>query len=1141
MQPTISQLIEIYGHKILILKNLISFVKPVKEFAENTGIVWTDESEDLILEHHYFGKDKGLLPLIDELIELNKLVLSYEKPHQLGDLVVSHYEKMLQEIEKEQKFLGFLRRTLSEVAEHGNYGEYWKKSFVNYRNLLDVIRGDLTYLRLCRETTAKTAANWVINLIYRGDYDASFHFLDNDSTAKSLGEDGIHFFKRLLNAIKSLNLEETDAIVEEGKEVLDVDEYVLLKRVFLTRIKPSLFKLNEAARRRILPPEQGISPSPDKGLVETSMTPEQVAQQLAEEIRLWERLLERVRTSGPSIRKNYQTALETARNAYAALMALGNYLPEISRRQIVERLRKPKFVRLRDRISRIKFKDRREAMQRSMSALRESIALRNRIKDVLKSMPGISREQFLRLSAGAAAATAIAGGALWLSNRKNEEVQAPGNTQKPAVEEKPGVVGEFEPNFGPVNIPEVEKTIYTEGKYANAKYIAVIPHSTELNALNAARAAAQGPITYVAGNGERNLKIKTRTGKFEIDPNNAFCVSGVIGCFNRLNGNWAGLSREDQEQVQNSTKKFVDEVSKRIFVGKMVLALHQNYAIGTPIINDYKPKGKFADQVDSIYVSEQESPHVFAFVNSRGWFEALRLLGWNVILQKNNSDSDNGSIAYATTWRGLPYVNIEVKIGDSKLQTEKIAALNNLIDKYPDLAVDLNFVPQIGISGAIRQNLQAMHNDLKARYEINNYNYAIIVLGDYQKLYLVNGGLSGVMVHKEYDVSTGKNGFGKVPHIGQTPIGVMKIKSKIGDKAPLGAVFKNLSYPNTLTQINYNRDDNSHPLMTTRLIVLEGSEQQNRDFTLIRIHGTNKEGLIGTPDSGGCIRMRNNDVIELYDIIPKSGTYVNITPQTSNQFSNEPKLAANILFIGSDIWKGREKMGERGDSLVLISTDFNKKSIKIVTIPRDTYTNVRGTKTKINHALAWGGWKLQKAAVEEFLGISIDKVFFIDGDNLRDLVYTARNGTGNVSVIKDVYSRLGLASSLEMGFNEIFSLVSNRKFADAAVGRAKNHARIIEACIKTIIEYYNDPTKKHLFETSMINKFLSLVKYTDLTPDILLSIIKEWSNMGYSTLKCCVPGTPQNINGVSYWVAENRSGNESNFIKIVTNKRSIII
>lgn len=439
MQPTISQLIEIYGHKILILKNLISFVKPVKEFAENTGIVWTDESEDLILEHHYFGKDSGLLPLIEELIELNKLVLSYGKPHQLGDLAVSHYEKMLQEIEKEQKFLGFLRRTLSEVAEHGNYREYWKKSFANYRNLLDVIRGDLTYLKLCRETTAKTAANWIINLIYRGNYDASFHFLDNDGTAKSLGEDEINFFKRLLNTIKSLNLEETDAIVEEGKEVLDVDEYVLLKRVFLTRIKPSLLELNEAALVRRVPSEPPKSPSPDDVSVETPITPEQVAQQLAEEIRLWERLLEKIRTSGPSIRKHYQTALETARNAYAALVALRKYFPEISKSQILERLRKPKFVRLRDRIriSRMRVKDRGEAMQKSMAALRESIALRSRIRDILKSMPGISREQFLRLGAGAAAAAAIGGGAWWLSDRKNGEVKLPESIKPPLLNNPP--------------------------------------------------------------------------------------------------------------------------------------------------------------------------------------------------------------------------------------------------------------------------------------------------------------------------------------------------------------------------------------------------------------------------------------------------------------------------------------------------------------------------------------------------------------------------------------------------------------------------------------------------------------------------------------------------------------------------------
>jgi len=77
---------------------------------------------------------------------------------------------------------------------------------------------------------------------------------------------------------------------------------------------------------------------------------------------------------------------------------------------------------------------------------------------------------------------------------------------------------------------------------------------------------------------------------------------------------------------------------------------------------------------------------------------------------------------------------------------------------------------------------------------------------------------------------------------------------------------------------------------------------------------------------------------------------------------------------------GRKNIGERGDSLIFINTDTINKVIRIVTIPRDTYVMIskKGKYDKINHALAFGGWQLQKSTVEEFLGMQVDKVIFVN-------------------------------------------------------------------------------------------------------------------------------------------------------------------
>ena len=58
--------------------------------------------------------------------------------------------------------------------------------------------------------------------------------------------------------------------------------------------------------------------------------------------------------------------------------------------------------------------------------------------------------------------------------------------------------------------------------------------------------------------------------------------------------------------------------------------------------------------------------------------------------------------------------------------------------------------------------------------------------------------------------------------------------------------------------------------MLTRILWLEGAEEHNANTRerYIYIHGTNHEGHLGQPASHGCVRMRNADVAELYELIP---------------------------------------------------------------------------------------------------------------------------------------------------------------------------------------------------------------------------------------------------------------------------------
>jgi len=125
----------------------------------------------------------------------------------------------------------------------------------------------------------------------------------------------------------------------------------------------------------------------------------------------------------------------------------------------------------------------------------------------------------------------------------------------------------------------------------------------------------------------------------------------------------------------------------------------------------------------------------------------------------------------------------------------------------------------------------------------------------------------------EYPISTSKFGIGNKSGSKMTPLGYHIIKEKVGDNSPLNSVFRDGSFTEEIAVINTERPYEEN-LITTRVIKLVGLEKgvnkgddvdsYNRG---IWIHGTVAECSIGSPASHGCIRMKNEDIIQLYNSV----------------------------------------------------------------------------------------------------------------------------------------------------------------------------------------------------------------------------------------------------------------------------------
>src|SRR6478609_1765372 len=146
----------------------------------------------------------------------------------------------------------------------------------------------------------------------------------------------------------------------------------------------------------------------------------------------------------------------------------------------------------------------------------------------------------------------------------------------------------------------------------------------------------------------------------------------------------------------------------------------------------------------------------------------------------------------------------------------------------------------------------------------------IVSIRDQKLMLLDNGGNAAV-----YPVSTSKFGLGDRWGSMATPLGTLQVAQKIGDHAPVGAVFHNRRFTGEILQPNAPGRD---PIVT-RIIWLRGLEANNAHAYNrgIYIHGTPQEKNIGRPASYGCIRMKSSDVTELYAQLPV-GAVVQITP-----------------------------------------------------------------------------------------------------------------------------------------------------------------------------------------------------------------------------------------------------------------------
>ena len=184
------------------------------------------------------------------------------------------------------------------------------------------------------------------------------------------------------------------------------------------------------------------------------------------------------------------------------------------------------------------------------------------------------------------------------------------------------------------------------------------------------------------------------------------------------------------------------------------------------------------------------------------------------------------------------------------------------------------------------------------------YNKLLKHLRDPEELFLVQSvedqSLTvciGKRVVRQYTCSTSRFGVGCRENSFKTPVGVHRISEKIGFGAPRGRIFRERMD----TGIDWDGSTDGDNLILTRILRLEGLEEGiNKGPGIdsfdrsIYIHGTNREDLIGSPLSHGCLCLTNDDIVSLYETVD-TGTIVYVEP---SPVVVGGKRCRNVHFVG---------------------------------------------------------------------------------------------------------------------------------------------------------------------------------------------------------------------------------------------------
>lgn len=229
----------------------------------------------------------------------------------------------------------------------------------------------------------------------------------------------------------------------------------------------------------------------------------------------------------------------------------------------------------------------------------------------------------------------------------------------------------------------------------------------------------------------------------------------------------------------------------------------------------------------------------------------------------------------------------------------------------------------------------------------------------------------------------------------------------------------------------------------------------------------------------------------------------------------EEKEAFSALIVGVD-----ERAGDKGrsDTMIVLTVNQSQKSTKMLSIPRDTYTELIGLdkKDKINHAYAFGGIEMTIKTVEELLDIPIDYTAKVNMESFVDII----NVFGGIKVenpFEFTYEGVDFpAGELELNGEMALKYVRMRyDDPNGDFGRQNRQKQVIQQIIANSLTLNTVKNYRSIFQILENNVEMNIVF------DDLLTIQKDYRD-SFSTLEQIYLNNGKGIrkDGIYYYVPD---------------------